>query len=885
MIQRMLTEFSIRRPRLVMVLGAVITFVFLAAFPSLQTDTDPVKMLPRDNPAVTLYDRVKSEFKLNDMVGLGIRSKNGASLFTKEGLTKIHNITREILEIKDIPPKKTFMGNLMKSLQFLRKNKDNDKNSLDIIVKEDVVSVSTVDDIVKNDAGELLVKPLMSTPPKTDEEAAAILARLNDNPMLAGKMVSTDGSLVGVFIPLVNGKKERSYFLGQQVKQIVEKHLGPNEEYFFAGLPIAESTFGNEMFMQMAVYAPAAGLVIFLLMLFFFRSVKVVAAPMILGVMVVIWSMGALIYSGNIIHIMSSMIPIFLLPIAVLNSIHILSKLNDQMSKHDTKEDAIRHVMKELFNPMLYTSLTTIVGFASLSTTGIPPVIVFGLTIGFGVFMSWLLSMIFIPAYTMLLKKKSLAGFGVKKDKKSRVVEVVQFFKNIAWRAPKTVIATSLILLVLSFFGIQQIIVNDNPVRWFKDGHPLRQADTAMNEKLAGTYMANLYFAFPAQETAETGEAASANKPNNNQDSDEFDEFADEEETVNALTVKDPRVIKYMENVGNFLKTVKMPDGTPIVGDVTSITDVLKKIGGTALNDNRLPDTREKVSQYMFLFESGDIKKGKDMWKVITPRDSMSAQMWVYFKSGDNQNMQRVMDALEEYKAKHPAPVLETADGKKVPLEMKWSGLMHINNVWQGEMVSGMIAALAGSFAIVFVMMFFLFRSIKWAAIAMLPLTLTIMLIYGVIGFSGRFYDMPIAVLSSLTLGLSIDFAIHFIEHVRMYNKKEKNTGSTLSRIFTGTAQAIWRNVLVISVGFFPLFFAGLVPYITVGSFFFAIMLVSGVTTLILLPAIVKQFERYLPGFREYAAKKPTKKAPKVGGLALAAVVNKSQVNKANYNK
>jgi hypothetical protein len=138
------------------------------------------------------------------------------------------------------------------------------------------------------------------------------------------------------------------------------------------------------------------------------------------------------------------------------------------------------------------------------------------------------------------------------------------------------------------------------------------------------------------------------------------------------------------------------------------------------------------------------------------------------------------------------------------------------------------------------------------AFIAMLPLTITIMLIYGTIGFTGKFYDMPIAVLSSLTLGLSVDFAIHFIEHARTFNKELKSCQRTFGHIFSGTSQAIWRNVLVISVGFFPLFFAGLVPYITVGSFFFAIMLVSGITTLLLLPAIVRQFYKYLPGFKEY---------------------------------
>jgi hypothetical protein len=705
MIQKQLTEFSIKHPKLVMLLGVLITLFFLAAFPSLRTDTDPVNMLPKDNPAVTLYGKVKSEFKLNDFVGIGIKTKDGSSLFTVDGLTKIHHITKEILEIKDTPPENTAWSRFVKKIQFLRDEDKTGESSRELLVKEDVIAISTVDDIIRNEAGELLVTPLMNEPPKTEAEAKSILDKLNANPMLAGKMVATDGSLVGIFLPLAEGKKERSYFLGQQVKLIAEKHLGPNEVYYFAGLPIAESTFGNEMFLQMAVYAPMAGLVIFLLMLFFFRSVKVVAAPMILGVMVVIWAMGGLIYSGNVIHIMSSMIPIFLLPIAVLNSIHILSKLNDKMSEFDNKADAIRSVMKELFNPMLYTSLTTIVGFASLSTTGIPPVMVFGLTIAFGVFLSWLLSMVFIPAFTMLLSKEALAGFGGKR-KKSMIVEVVQHFKNISWKAPKTVIIAALIIMVISFIGLRQIVVNDNPVRWFKDGHALRLADVAMNEKLAGTYLANLYFSLPVETKEEPANADSA-------DSD-FDEFSEEEEEGNVVTIKDPRVIAYIDKVGNFLKTVKNKKGEPIVGAVTSITDILKKIGDVALGDNNLPDSREKASQYMFLFESGDLKKGKDMWKVITPGESLTAQSWIHLTSGDNQDMQLVMDALEKYMAENPAPILETADGTKVPLKVEWSGLMHINNVWQGEMVNGMMAALAGSFIIVFFMMIFLFRSIKW---------------------------------------------------------------------------------------------------------------------------------------------------------------------------
>ncbi len=831
MIKQAITNFPINHPKLVMALGIIGTLIFLAAFPSLKTDTDPVHMLPQNNHAVTLYNKVKSEFNISDIVALGIKSRDGSTLFTKEGLTKIHQITSEILNIQDREAPKGWAYGLFKKLQFLRDSK-NELSSKNIFIKEDVISISTVDDIVKNEKGELLVTPLMKHAPRTDQEAQHILERINSNPMLSGKMISKKGDLVGIFIPLEKGKKDRSYYLGEQVKKIAKKYLGENEEFYFAGLPIAESTFGSEMFVQMGVYAPAAGLVIFLLMLLFFRSVKMVMAPMLVGMMAVIWSMGALIYSGNVIHIMSSMIPIFLLPIAVLDSIHILSNLSSKINQCNSKEEAIKDVMGELFTPMLYTSLTTIVGFSSLASTGIPPVIVFGLTIGFGVFLSWFISIMFIPAYTMLMNDDVLKKFS-KTKQASIFIEVVQLFKKLATNYPKRVISLALAIILISIIGVNQIIINDNPVRWFKSNHPIRQADDAMNEKLAGTYMANIYFAI-RNEVQASYQAESS------------DDFEDESDDIKIPTVRSPEVINYIDNVGNFLRSITLKDGNIPIGGTTSIADILRKIGNTVFEDETIPTSKEGISQYLFLYESGDIKKGKDLWKIITAGESSATQMWVYFKTGNNQVMNIIMDKLSNYIKQHPLPTILDSDGKSHPIEIKWSGLMHINNIWQQEMVEGMMMALIGSFIIVFIMMIILFRNIVWGIIAMLPLTITILFIYGLIGFTGKFYDMPIAVLSSLTLGLSIDFAIHFIEHIRIFNRTNFDLAAIMEKMFSGTAQAIWRNVLVISIGFLPLFFASLVPYVTVGSFFFLIMITGGVTTLVLLPAIIKTFSKLL---------------------------------------
>jgi uncharacterized protein len=142
--------------------------------------------------------------------------------------------------------------------------------------------------------------------------------------------------------------------------------------------------------------------------------------------------------------------------------------------------------------------------------------------------------------------------------------------------------------------------------------------------------------------------------------------------------------------------------------------------------------------------------------------------------------------------------------------------------------------------------MIILFRSFLWGIISMLPLTITIMAIYAFIGYIGKPYDMPVAVLSSLTLGLSVDFAIHFIQRLRMIHKRTNSFKDAFHEIFEGTGRAISRNVLVIAIGFVPMMFSTLVPYITVGSFFLAIMVVSGLVTMLLLPALAHTFKKSL---------------------------------------
>jgi predicted RND superfamily exporter protein len=210
--------------------------------------------------------------------------------------------------------------------------------------------------------------------------------------------------------------------------------------------------------------------------------------------------------------------------------------------------------------------------------------------------------------------------------------------------------------------------------------------------------------------------------------------------------------------------------------------------------------------------------------------------IWVQLTSGDNQDMTAVVDYLDEY--------IDQTSGLQ-SLDINWAGKTFLNKVWQEEMVAGMGMSLLSAFVVVFVMMVVLFRSLLFGILAMLPLTLTIAFIYGLIGWVGKDYDMPIAVLSALTLGLSVDFAIHFLQRARDLYAEHQDFGKTMQLMFEEPAAAISKNAVVIAVGFTPLLFAPLVPYITVGFFLATIMAVSALVTLMMLPAMLKLLRRW----------------------------------------
>jgi predicted RND superfamily exporter protein len=681
------------------------------------------------------------------------------------------------------------------------------------VASRDVNSFPTITNVTA-EKGTLRVAPLMTEVPKTEGDIKALQKNLFENPIFLNRIISKDGKTTAIYVPLEKGANGKQ--VADKIREIIKKEKG-EDKFHIAGDPVARDTFGAEMFKLMAIFAPIAGGVMLLVRYLMFKDLFLSVTLMMDAMVSIIWSMGLLIALGFPIHIMSSMAPVFLMAIAT-DSIHIFNEFYFRYKEKKDKKAAIIETMHAVGRPVRYTAMATAAGFAVLLFMNIIPVKVFGGLIAFGTVMLRVLSFSFIPAMFTFVKEEKIERASQSED--FSISKTSQFLRNLAGygaHKPKATVLVGLVLFVLAVIGITKIVVNNNMVEWFKKNSEIRTADREINNALGGTSL---------------GYVIAASK---------------EEDFI-----KNPETMRYLESLQRHLEKL------PVVGKTFSVVDYVKRINRVLHDDDpkfdTVSDTKEAVGQYLFLFSMS--AKLSDLDNVVAP-SFKKANIWVQLKTWDAKAMEDVIKAVDEYKKAHP-----------IPLDLKPAGIAYFNLVWNHEVLWDMVKGFIAALIVVFVILIFNFRSFKWAVVSYVPLIFTVLLIYGVIGFSGKRFDMPISVLSCLSLGMAVDFAIHFLNRFRQRLTEQslalgvqsseageaKNLVTRHSSLVTDAllwtaarpGKGIMRNAVLFASAFSVMMLAPLTPYITVGAFIVSMMMLSAIMTIIYLPALITLMQGWL---------------------------------------
>ena len=216
---RRLTDFATNHPKLVLFLSLLITVVALLRLPTIKIDTDPENMLGSDEWVRVFHNEVKKDFDLSDMIVLGVvneASEDG--VFNPATLEKVHTLTKKALTI-------------------------------DGVVKRDLMAPSTVDDVLQDGPGTVRFKYLMETPPTDRETSLHLRDRIKANPLFDGTLVSEDGGALAIYVPIE--KKDMAHQVSLELEGFIAELGAGDEQFHITGLPVAEDTFGVEMFQQM----------------------------------------------------------------------------------------------------------------------------------------------------------------------------------------------------------------------------------------------------------------------------------------------------------------------------------------------------------------------------------------------------------------------------------------------------------------------------------------------------------------------------------------------------------------------------------------------------------------------------------------------------------
>ena len=661
------------------------------------------------------------------------------------------------------------------------------------VAARDVSSFTTIDN-VSVEAETLKVAPLMTKVPEDEKGIEYLRKMLYENPLFINRIISKDGKTTAIYVPLEKGANGKE--IADRIREIVKKEKG-DEQYYIAGDPVARDTFGAEMFKLMAIFAPIAGMVMLTVRYLMFRDLFLSFALMMDAMISIVWSMGLLIGLGYPIPIMSPMAPVFLMAIAT-DSMHIFNEFYFRYRETRDKKKAIIETMRAVSRPVRNTALATAAGFAVLLFMNIIPVKVFGGLVAFGTVALRILSFSFIPAMFTFVKDEKIEKIARSEDIGSdKTSQFLMKLAGLGIHKPVMTVLAGLLLFVVAIIGIAQAKVNNNLVEWFKKGSDVRVADTVINRALGGTSL---------------GYVVAISKE---------DDY-----------IKTPEAMRYLDGLQRRLEKLQ------VVGKTTSVVDYVKRINVVLHDDDRkydvVPETKDIIGQYLFLFAMS--AKPSDLDNVVD-YPFKRANIWVQLKTWDAQAMRDVIKAVEEYKKDNPTP-----------MELKPSGIAYFNLVWNDEVLGDMVKGFVLALIVVFGILAFDFRSVKWAIVGYTPLLFTILLIYGVVGFIGKDFDMPISVLSCLSLGMAVDFAIHFVSRLRqrLQETPQESLSDALLWTVARPGKGIVRNAVLFAASFAVMMFAPLTPYITVGAFIVSMMLLSSVMTLIYLPALITLLQGWL---------------------------------------
>ena len=665
------------------------------------------------------------------------------------------------------------------------------------IEKDDVTSLYNADNIIGTDDG-MDVKRFYQRVPKTEDKLLALQENVRKNEMVFGRLVSENEQVTVIIAEIGDDVFTPEFY--DEILASAKLSETDDIKIHVAGRPIVEGEMALLGPADMKKMVPIVILVIMVVLFFTLRSVKSTLITLGVVFLSTIWAFGLMASVGVPIYAVSTMIPVMLIAIGVADGIHLYSHLHTFVDHNPsaTKLEATKDMIKHLWKPVVMTSVTTAVGFVSLLTSEVYPVKYFGLFTAFGVLMAMVFSLVFLPAGIMIFGLPKAKKVNHHKDKEGHShSKLANTFAASVIKHKYVSIMGAALIIVVSLIGMQKLWINSSFLDKFENDSDIVLTDKFINENFGGTSSLNL--------------------------------ILDAEGKKDAF--KEPVVLKLVDKMQKDVNTQLQ-----VVGNTFSLADYINRMNKVMNADNEafnvIPDSKNMIAQYLLLYEmSGD---PENLNKVVD-YDYEKANITFQLKKDDSKSINSALDIIHTYEDEF----------KDLGISMNYAGSGFKGLVFTDLILEGQIKSLILSLLIIIILLSIMFKNIKIGLISSVPIILTAAISFGIMGFLNIPLSTTTALLSSIAIGIGIDYAVHFLEQYRLNAATSDDKLQVAQLTMAHSGKAIIFNAIVVIAGFLVLLFSVFPPNRELGALVSLNMFTSLVGTLTIMLVLLNVSNLY----------------------------------------
>jgi uncharacterized protein len=624
--------------------------------------------------------------------------------------------------------------------------------------------------------GTLDFRPFLDEVPETPLQMEIFRGDLEAIDILRGNLVSKDRSAVAVLVGAPNvledGRRSRGanaaaadrVALYQRIEAVARRFEAPGNKVLVVGAPVAESLLGTHILEDLVVLLPLSMAIIGLILWLGCRRIAGVLLGMVQLAAAQMFTFGVMGWLGVPAYLTTAVLPVILTTLALADEIHLFWRYQQILGSDETADarhpEAVRTLMAQMARPIVLATVTTIIGFLSFLSSPLEAVRSFGAFTALGLLFCLFWSLMVGPASLALLPPRVLRR-PARRD--AGPSDRFRRWLTPLYRVPRRTLAVLAGATLLVSLGIVRLQVQDSWLSGFAPGSPFRTGTERVNQLFNGTHLLLVHLDLSGWK-GELGEVYEG-KPG---------------------PLVEPRALNAIGEMEAFLK--RQPRVGGVLGPYAQMTTV--SFLRFARNPERMsiPDTAAQVAE---LVDDFDDVRGETRRREVIDDARRRGVITLFLKDPDYRQVAKLMADARRHAREHLEPL---------GIRIGFAGDIAVSQAMIPAIVRTQVfslpLAVLGSWLVVTL----LYRSWKMGFLIALPSSAAAAWMLGAMGWTGIPLGVATAMFCSITLGVGIDYGIHFYEvFLRL---RGEGVGDAALAAISEAGPAIVADTVAIALGF-----------------------------------------------------------------------------------